>query len=671
MSGLRRSVVIHAHFYQPPREDPWLGEIAREESAAPFHDWNERILHECYRAVVSARVPDAQGRIIDVVNTLDWVSFNVGPTLAEWLEQASPETYATFLEADARSAARSDGHGNAIAMPYHHTILPLATRRDKVTEVRWGIEDFRRRFGREPAGMWLPETAVDDATLDVLAEYGIRFTILAPHQVRVPPAGGWPGLYRTRAGRSIAVFCYNGERAHDVAFGPALRDAANWERRLAEDGGELITIATDGETFGHHHTFGEMALASLVRRLEASPSLRLENCASILERHPPTAELDLVEDTSWSCVHGVERWRSACGCRMHPERATHQEWRAVLRHSLDWLAGELHAVYRREAGRVVADPWALRDEFGWAVTRGDAAMAALVRERTPTATVEERVRLAELLELEHNALRMFTSCGWFFDDIGGLESRQVLRYAARAIELTEDQAPRLEAGLRERLSHARSNDQRLATGSAIYVQGKPAHPTPVVAAACGTFADLFRVERKDTVPPSFSVESGTSFEEPCMTVMHVGTGRRWCLPVAVAGSRIGEIVVTVTDRQLDASHTLRFPDLPESARRAIARSVSREIVSRRFEERDHDALGSGEPLATVAGDALQRAIGLLDGDGSARPETVSHVLDLLDLLDVLGHSVPYDARTTFFHVLRHRDAQADDLRPVARRLGFA
>lgn len=670
-NGPGRCVVIHAHFYQPPREDPWLGQVPREPSAAPFHDWNERILHECYRAVVAARVSDAQGQILDVINTLEWTSFNVGPTLFEWLEHAAPETYAAIVDADVRSRARLGGHGNAIAMPYHHTILPLASRRDKVTEVRWGIEDFRRRFGREPEGMWLPETAVDDETLDVLAEHGIRFTILAPHQVRVPPPHGWPGLYRTRNGREIALFCYDGERAHDVAFGPALRDAGTWERRLVEDEQALVTVATDGETFGHHHTFGEMALASLIRRLDSHGSRRMTNCAVILEQHARPTDVELVDNTSWSCAHGVERWRAACGCRMHPDRDTQQEWRAVLRRSLDWLAGELHNVYRREASRLVPDPWTLRDDFGWAVTRGEPAMAAFVRERTPGATAAARIRLAELLEMQHNALRMFTSCGWFFDDIGGLESRQVLRYAARAIELAGEHAAALEAGLRERLSHARSNDPRLATGSSIYVQGKPLHTAPVVAAACATFADLFRVERRDAIPPSFTVESGISFDEPCVTVMQIGTERYWCLPVAVAGTRLSEIVVTVTDREIDASQELRFSDLPEFARRAIGRATVRELVSRHFEERDHESLLAGDALGTVAGDALLRAVGRLDGDSGGRPDAIARILDLLDLLGLLEHSVPYDARTAFFHVLRRGGDGDDQLRPIARRLGFA
>jgi alpha-amylase/alpha-mannosidase (GH57 family) len=667
MSGHRRSVVLHAHFYQPPREDPWLCQIAREPSAAPFHDWNERILHECYRAVVSARVPDPHGRIVDVVNTLAHVSFNVGPTLMEWLDGASPRTRDAILQADAESTERCGGHGNAIAMPYHHTILPLATRRDKMTEVRWGIEDFRRRFGRAPDGMWLPETAVDDETLDVLAAQGIRFTILAPHQVRTVPPRGEPGLYRTQNGREIAVFCYDGERSHDVAFGPALRDASAWAARLLERDGRVVLIAADGETYGHHHIFGEMALATLVRQLATHPSVVVENCASVLARAAPGVYVELVENTSWSCVHGVERWRAACGCKMHPERTTQQDWRAPLRESLDWLAEQLHAVYEREAGCHIADPWELRDAYGWAVSRGEDAMVGFVRDRTPDTSADDRVRLAELLELERNALRMFTSCGWFFDDIGGLESRQVLRYAARAIELAGSDAARLDAGVRERLAPALSNEALLGTGAAIYLQGKPRHPAQVVAAACATFGDRFALGSRDVVPPSFEVEADAG-GRPCVSVRHVGTGRQWCLPVAVSGSRVGDLAVVVTEPSDGSHQTLRFADLPEPTRRAIGRRIAASVTSRAFTDGEAAALQSGDDLRVVIASALQRAVEALDG--GATVGSVSRVLDLLDLLDLLEHPFPYDAKTAFFHTWRRRVDGPDMLRPIALRLGF-
>jgi len=448
-----RSIVIHGHFYQPPREDPWLNQVAAEPSAAPYHDWNERIERESYRAVVAARVYAPDGRIAHIVNTLASISFNFGATLLEWLERETPGTYAAVLEADRASRARHAGHGNAIAMPYHHVIMPLASRRDKITEVRWGIADFRRRFGRGPEGMWLPETAVDPETLDVLAAEGIAFTILAPHQVEQAPADGSAGRYRTSGGRSIALFVYDGPISHDVAFGSLLKDASAWAERLLAPGKRgherrLVAVATDGETYGHHHKFGEVALAWVLRELERRRDARVENFAAFLARHRPEQEVKLVAPTSWSCAHGVERWRADCGCRMAPERPTQQRWRAPLREALDWLAGELHARFQQEGGALFADPWAARDAYG------------------TDRTADGRAR--ELLEMERNALRMFTSCGWFFDDIAGIETIQILRYAARAIELAGADAPRLEAGVLERLARAQSNERAEGTGRDVY-----------------------------------------------------------------------------------------------------------------------------------------------------------------------------------------------------------
>ena len=470
-----RSVVIHGHFYQPPREDPWLNEVAAEPPAAPYHDWNQRIEQECYRAVVAARLYAPDGRITQIVNTLASISFNFGPTLLEWLERQTPSTYAAVLDADRQSRERHGGHGNAIAMPYHHAILPLSSRRDKVTEVRWGIADFRRRFGRDPEGMWLPETAVDAETLDVLAAEGIRFTILAPHQVEHAPPGGLPGCYRTPGGRSMALFVYDGPISHDVAFGPLLKDAAAWAARLlapakGKSEPRLVAVATDGETYGHHHRFGEVALAWLLREFERRSGVRVENFAAFLARHPPRHDVALVAPTSWSCAHGVERWRADCGCRMAPARPTQQRWRAPLRAALDWLAGELHPRFEREGTELFTDPWAARDAYGAVVSSDEAAIARFVaaQMRRPDDAAR-RARARELLDLERNALRMFTSCGWFFDDIAGLESVQILRYAARAIELAGADAPRLEAGVLDRLARAESNEPGAGTGRDVYL----------------------------------------------------------------------------------------------------------------------------------------------------------------------------------------------------------
>jgi len=466
-----RSLVLHGHFYQPPREDPWTGLVPRELSASPFHDWNQRVHDECYRAVTAARVLDGNGRIRRVMNALEWMSWDAGPTLLSWLATQQPHTYTAFLEADAGSVQRL-GHGGALAAPYHHIILPLASRRDKVTEVRWGAADFRRRFGREPAGMWLPEAAVDMETLEVLAAEGIRFTVLGPGQVTSVPEGGLPGRVRLGGGRSLAVFVYDGGLSHDVAFGHLLHDAHAWVERMARTGDEgtsLVSLATDGETFGHHQRWGDMALAAAIVHTLDRRDVRLENFASFLARRPPVEEVEVVEPSSWSCVHGVDRWRRECGCRLDPGAGTQQAWRGVLRKALDDLAGDLADLYETEAGALFRDPWGARDGYGAVVDGSEAARARYVERRAPRPLDgRERRRALELLELQRDALRMFTSCGWFFDDLARLEPIQILRYAAHALDLAGPAGKPWEARLRGALADAASNDPAEGDGRRIW-----------------------------------------------------------------------------------------------------------------------------------------------------------------------------------------------------------
>jgi len=485
---LSRAIVVHGHFYQPPRENPWLESVEVQDSAAPFHDWNERVSAESYAPNTAARRVDDQNRVLDIVNNFEKISFNIGPTLFAWLERYRPEVYAKILDAD-RASLEARGHGNACGQVYNHMIMPLATRRDKVTEVRWGIEDFRWRYGREPAGLWLPETAVDNESLEVLAEAGVKFTILAPHQaLRVRPLEGevWEGvggaidpsrayLWRGPRGLSLALFFYDGHISRAIAFDRVLERSENlvgWLNAAFSDArtwSQLVHVATDGETYGHHSRFGEMALAAAVRQIEAEGTATLTNYAAFLAAHPPTHEVEIREQTSWSCAHGIERWRSDCGCRTRGD--WHQRWRAPLREALDWLRDQIDPFFEARASAHLKDPWAARDDYAQVLLdrsaeRLDAFFTAHARgPLDPAARVEAR----RLLELERNRLLMYTSCGWFFDEISAIEPVQILRYAAMALQYLNDLGGgRLEDEFVRRLSAAPSNIPVMRDGGEVY-----------------------------------------------------------------------------------------------------------------------------------------------------------------------------------------------------------
>ena len=648
----RRSVVVHAHFYQPPREEPWLELVEREPGAAPYHDWNRRIEEECYRAVVAARIPAPQGRIARIVNTLEAISFNVGPTLIEWLEREAPETWEAMLAADRSSRLRRGGHGNAIAMPYHHVILPLAPRRDKLTEVRWGIADFRRRFGREPAGMWLPETAVDDETLDVLATEGIRFTVLAPHQVVEPPPAGLPGKYVTSSGRSIALFIYDGPLSHDVAFGPLISDAERWSTEVlarppVAAGATLVSIATDGETYGHHHRFGEMALAAMLERLAREPEVRVENYAAFLARHPAEHPVELVAPSSWSCAHGVERWRSDCGCRTRPE--TNQAWRAPLRQALDWLAEQLHALFEAEATPLLKDPWSARDAY----------TAIGLPSHLP-------VRARELLEMERNALRMFTSCGWFFDDVAGLETVVCLRYAAREIQCAGAAGAELEAELRHRLALAQSNDPAKGTARDVYDRALPSHPGEVRAAAAYAAVRALAPDRLKPMVGPYLIEVEA---EDSLRVQHRRTGR--ASPLAARVERPTPAGVTVTVTAAGEDHVLTLADLPEPAREDLHLALRQELRTAVLTREEESRIAAGVATYRHAiGEALVRQLPA-DPAEAASVDLERRALTL-DLFALEDRAIPYDAQTRYYRLLTQGPPEARrPLRGLAERFGFA
>jgi len=489
---VKRYICIHGHFYQPPRENPWLEAVEVEDSAEPFHDWNARIHQECYRANAAARVLDAKGRIQAIRDNYRRLSFNFGPTLLSWMEREAPDDLARLVRADAASAARFGGHGGAMAQAYNHQILPLANQRDKRTQVRWGLADFRHRFGRDAEGLWLPETAVDLDSLEALAEFEVKFTVLAPHQalrVRSGPHGEWQevsegSIDTTRAyrqtlpsGRSIDLFFYDGALARGVAFEGLLDDGKRFADRLkgalpaAPSEACLVHIATDGESYGHHHRFGDMALATAIQQLENDDSLELITYGAFLEQHPPTWEVEIRENSSWSCAHGIERWRSDCGCSTGGVPEFNQSWRAPLREALNWLRDELSSRFEEKAGALLVDPFDARDAWiGVMLDRSPENLERFFKEHQKDRLSDaQRSDVACLMELQRHALLMFTSCGWFFDDPSGLETRQILRYANRALQLAEEVlGPTLEPAFLSRLQGGHSNDPEVGSLASIY-----------------------------------------------------------------------------------------------------------------------------------------------------------------------------------------------------------
>jgi hypothetical protein len=488
----KRLLCIHGHFYQPPRENPWFDTIEVQDSAYPYHDWNERVTAECYAPNAASRILDEASRIVNIVNNYSRISFNFGPTLLSWLEAKEPATYAALLEADRISRARFSGHGSAMAQAYNHVIMPLATRRDKVTQVLWGLADFRRRFGREPEGMWLPETAVDLETLEVLATQGLAFTVLAPHQAgRMRKRGErtWQDVtgasidpsraYEARlpSGRRIALLFYDGPISRAVAFERLLASGAGFLERLSSGFSDsrgwdqLMHIATDGETYGHHHRFGDMALAWVLDRVDREKALNLTNYGEFLDLHPPTHEVEILPNTSWSCAHGIERWRSDCGCSSGSHEGWRQAWRTPLRRALDWLAETLTPVFEASAGKLLSDPWAARDAFIEVVLdRSDWSVDSfLTRHAVRPLAARERQTTLELLEMQRHLMLMYTSCGWFFDDISGIETVQVLQYAGRAVQLAASiTGESLEPRLLTMLAEARSNVPESGNGATIF-----------------------------------------------------------------------------------------------------------------------------------------------------------------------------------------------------------
>ncbi|MFN3840107.1 MAG: DUF3536 domain-containing protein [Cyclobacteriaceae bacterium] len=485
---MERLICIHGHFYQPPRENAWLEVIEVQDSAYPYHDWNERITAECYAPNTASRILDDNKIIRNIVNNYAKISFNFGPTLLSWMEENDPETYRAILEADKESINAFGGHGSAMAQVYNHMILPLASRRDKETQVIWGIRDFEYRFQRKPEGMWLSETAVDTETLEVLAQAGIRFTILAPRQAkafRKIGAEQWQEVttsgidtqrpYRCTlpSGNSIVLFFYDGELSQGVAFNGLLNNGQKFAEELIsafhknDETRQLVHIATDGETYGHHHKHGDMALAYCLDYIEKKEGVRLTNYAEFLSLQPPEYEVQIHENSSWSCVHGVERWRNNCGCNSG-KPGWQQHWRKPLRDTLDWLRDQLNELYEHEAAQVLRDPWAARNDYIQVILkRNDDTIRKFLKDHALQTT--EPGKVLRLMELQRHAMLMYTSCGWFFDEISGIETTQIMQYACRAMQLASQIAGNeLEAEFMKRLEAAPSNDPLLVNGAVTY-----------------------------------------------------------------------------------------------------------------------------------------------------------------------------------------------------------
>jgi alpha-amylase/alpha-mannosidase (GH57 family) len=485
---LEKFICIHGHFYQPPRENAWLEVIEVQDSAHPYHDWNERISAECYGPNTASRILNEEGVIRNIINNYAKISFNFGPTLLSWMETNDRETYDAILEADRLSVA-TFGHGSAMAQVYNHMIMPLANAHDRETQVIWGIRDFVHRFNRYPEGMWLAETAVDAATLELLAMHDIKFTVLAPRQAKAFRKIGdanWtlaekgfdttrPYLCSLPSGKSIALFFYDGDISQGVAFDGLLNDGRKLADRLISAfdktaDAQLSHIATDGETYGHHHKHGDMALAFCLDFIERNSKARLTNYSQFLSMRRPSFEVQIFENSSWSCVHGVERWRSDCGCNTGARPTWNQKWRKPLREALDWLRDELETIFEREAGAILKDPWAARNEYiSVILRRNDETIKKFLRDHCSQAVDPPQV--LRLMEVQRNAMLMYTSCGWFFDEVSGIETTQIMQYACRAMQLVSQISEvNLELEFRKRLEEIPSNVPTLANASNIYTK---------------------------------------------------------------------------------------------------------------------------------------------------------------------------------------------------------
>lgn len=520
-------LTIHGHFYQPPRENPWLESIELQESAAPCHDWNERVCKECYNPNSVSKIVDSKNQILDVVNNYEYMSFNFGPTLLSWMEEFAPLTYEKIIKADITSIKEHNGHGNAIAQVYNHMIMPLANERDKQTQVKWGIKDFEYRFGRLPEGMWLAETAVDDDTLRVLAENGIKFTILSPYQAlkvkrendkewldvswgNIDPARSYKYNIKSAPGKSIDLFFYDGAISRSVAFDELLKDGNKFVSRLVDgisdlrNYPQLINIATDGESYGHHTKFGDMGLSYAYKLKVKEAGFKVTNYGEYLEKYKSDWVVDIKPVSSWSCFHGVGRWGEDCGCSTGGHPGWNQKWRKPLRQALDFLRDETVTIYKNHGKKYFINSKEARENYiNVILDRSERNVKKFQEEFfLPDLDHDMKVKGMKLLEIQRQAMLMYTSCGWFFSEISGIETVQIMKYAARVIQLLKDFSRKdFETPFLEILSEAKSNIPEFGNGRDIFERFvRPSIVTPKQIVSLWAVSSLYRdVDDEETV----------------------------------------------------------------------------------------------------------------------------------------------------------------------------
>jgi len=496
---LNKYICIHGHFYQPPRENPWTGKIEKQISAAPFHDWNERIFQECYKPNTEAVIINETGKVLRRVNNFENINFNFGPTLIRWIKEKHPNTFSKIIEADRKSVTVHNGHGNAIAQVYNHIIMPLATQKDRITQIKWGIKDFYHHFGRMPEGMWLAETACNDATLEALIDEKITFTILDPSQalfVRKIGTAEWIDVsggkidpkmpyryFSKKSGGFIDIYFYDGPLSRNLAFddivydSKMLMDRIDSVKNTDDNNSQLISIAVDGETFGHHKKFTERTIAFLLDEYAMNRGYKIVNFSEYLSYYKPEYEVlpdngPRNEGTSWSCIHGVGRWKRNCGCITGGNPGWNQRWRRHLRDSLNILNAKLSVYFEIEGKKYFRNAWDARNDYIDIILDGsNSAVNNFFRKHSSGNLGKNNEETAlKLLEMQKFSQLMFTSCGWFFSDISGIESRIVLEYAKRAVEIAEKLSGLdFTTELLEVLEKAKSNISEIGNGKMIYL----------------------------------------------------------------------------------------------------------------------------------------------------------------------------------------------------------